>query len=234
MKKCLISLMLLISALSLSNVALAEAPKPGADFDVVAQPIPTDNTGKIEVMEIFWYGCIHCYQMEPFLNTWVKKLPSDVYFKRLPGLPNPSWAPMAKAFFAMQTLGVQEKLHTPFFDAIHKTKTLNPTDEKAAIDWVTAQSGLDKLKVEQAFKSFTINTNLNRAAQMFRASGATGVPSLVIDGKYITSSTMAGGNEQALKVADYIIENVRKAKVATPNKAEPVKVDPTKVEPAKK
>ena len=195
--------------LSLSTLAMAEAPKIGTEFDAVAQPISTDNAAKIEVMEIFWYGCSHCYSMDTPLNAWVKKLPSDVYFKRVPGLPNQSWAPMAKAFYAMETLGVAEKLHTPLFDAINKSKTLNPTDEKAAIAWVTQQSGMDKLKVEQAFKSFTINTNLNRAAQIFRASGATGVPSLVIDGKYITSSTMSGGNEQALKVADYIIGNVR-------------------------
>ena len=77
---------------------------------------------------------------------------------------------------------------------------------------------MDKLKVEQAFKSFTINTSLNRAAQIFRASGATGVPSLVIDGKFITSSTMSGGNEQALKVADYIIGNVRADKAKTVKK----------------
>ena len=216
--KSLAILMLSLSTAGISTLAMAEAPKIGAQFDAVAQPIATDNAAKIEVMEIFWYGCIHCYQMDAPLNAWVKKLPSDVYFKRVPGLPNPSWAPMAKAFYAMETLGVAEKLHTPLFDAINKSKTLNPTDEKAAIAWVTAQSGLDKLKVEQAFKSFTINTNLNRAAQIFRASGATGVPSLVIDGKFITSSTMSGGNEQALKVADYIIGNVRADKAKTAKK----------------
>ena len=209
---------LAVLMLTLSTMAFAEAPKIGTDFDAVTQTIPTDNAAKIEVTEIFWYGCSHCYSMDAPLNAWVKKLPSDVYFKRVPGLPNPSWAPMAKAFYAMETLGISEKLHTPLFDAVNKSKTLNPTDEKAAIAWVTQQSGMDKLKVEQAFKSFTINTNLNRAAQIFRASGATGVPSLVIDGKYITSSTMAGGNEQALKVADYIIGNVRADKAKTVKK----------------
>jgi protein dithiol oxidoreductase (disulfide-forming) len=208
MKKFLTGLLLILSTHILP--ALAE----DQPFDAVAQVIPTDNPAKIEVMEIFWYGCIHCYHMDPLLNAWVKRLPSDVYFKRVPGLPNASWAPMAKAFYAMETLGVQEKLHTPLFDAVNKQKTVNPTDEKAIIEWVTKQSGLDKLKVEQAFKSFTTNTNLNRAAQIFRASGATGVPSLIIDGKYITSSTMSGGNEQALKTADFIIGNVRKDKAA--------------------
>ena len=209
---------LAILMLTLSTFAFAEAPKIGGQFDAVAQPIATDNAAKIEVTEIFWYGCSHCYSMDAPLNAWVKKLPNDVYFKRVPGLPNPSWAPMAKAFYAMETLGISEKLHTKLFEAIHKTKALDPTNEKAAIEWVTLQSGLDKLKVEQAFKSFTINTSLNRAALVFRNSGATGVPSLVIDGKYITSSTMAGSNEQALKTADYIIGNVRTDKAKTVKK----------------
>ncbi len=220
-KKGLAVLMLSLGSLSFAPLSMAEAPQVGTNFDAVAQPIATDNAAKIEVMEIFWYGCIHCYDMEKPLSAWVKKLPSDVYFKRMPGLPNASWAPMAKAFYAMETLGVAEKLHTPLFEAVHKSKTVNPTDEKAVIAWVTQQSRMDKSRVEGAFKSFTINTNLNRAAQVFRASGATGVPSLVIDGKYITSSTMNGGNEQALKVADYIVENVRKDKAAANAKSAP-------------
>jgi thiol:disulfide interchange protein DsbA len=220
MKKFFAIFIFSLCTLVMGTVAMADVPKLGTEFDAVAQPISTDNPAKIEVIEIFWYGCPHCFHMEEPLNAWVKKLPKDVYFKRVPGLPNPSWAPMAKAFYAMETLGVGEKLHTKLFEAIHKQKTLNPTDEKAAIDWVIQQSGLDRLKVEQAFKSFTINTDLNRAAQIFRNSGATGVPSLVIDGKYITSGTAAGGNEQALAVADYVIANVRadKAKAATPAK----------------
>jgi thiol:disulfide interchange protein DsbA len=212
---------LAILMFAFSSLSFAEAPQTpqaGDQFDAVAQAVSTDNPAKIEVLEIFWYGCGHCYSMDAPLNAWVKKLPSDVYFKRVPGLPNPSWAPMAKAFYAMETLGVSEKLHTKLFEAIHKTKTLDPTNEAAAIAWVTAQSGLDKSKVEGAFKSFTTNTSLNRAAIIFRNSGATGVPSLVIDGKYITSSTMAGGNDQALKVADYIIGNVRTDKAKTAKK----------------
>jgi protein dithiol oxidoreductase (disulfide-forming) len=219
--KGLAVLMLSLGSLSFAPLSFADVPQVGTNFDAVAQPISTDNAAKIEVMEIFWYGCIHCYDMEKPLSAWVKKLPADVYFKRMPGLPNASWAPMAKAFYAMESLGVAEKLHTPLFDAVHKSKSLNPTDEKAVIAWVTQQSKMDKDKVEGAFKSFTINTNLNRAAQVFRASGATGVPSLVIDGKYITSSTMNGGNQQALKVADYIIENVRNDKAAASAKSAP-------------
>ncbi len=204
-----------VMMLAAFNAAAVE-PQIGNAFDKTAQVIATDNPNKIEVTELFWYGCIHCYQMDPALNAWVKKLPADVVFKRVPGLPRPDWAPMAKAFYALEDLKLVEKLHTPLFEAVHKQRTLNPTNEAATIDWITKQSGLDKKKVEEAFKSFSMNNKLNRAAQFFRASGATGVPSLVIDGQFITSSTMAGGNEAALQVADYIITNIRadKAKAA--------------------
>lgn len=205
---------LAVFALLLSSHAFADAPatsfKQGQDFDLTTQVIPTDSQNKIEVVELFWYGCPHCYHMEPVLSAWVKKLPADVVFKRIPALPRAEWAPMAKAFYAMEALGVSEKLHTSLFDAIHKTKTLDPTNEVATMAWITSQSGLDKAKVEEAFKSFSMNTKLNRASQYFRATGATGVPSIIIDGKYITSSTMAGDNDKALKVADYIIGNLRK------------------------
>lgn len=204
MKKLFSALLLLASF----NVFAAD-PQMGKDFDRTAQAIANENPNKIEVVELFWYGCGHCHHMEAPLNAWIKKLPADVTFKRVPALPNQSWAPMAKTYYALETLGLLEKLHTPLFDAIHKQKVLNPTDEKAAIDWVTKQSGLDKIKVEDAYNSFSTNANLKRAANIFRASGATGVPSLVINGQFITSSTMAGNNDLALKTADYIITNIR-------------------------
>ena len=207
MKKILLTLLMF-----LSFPLLAAEPQIGTNFEKTVQVMPTDNKNKIEVMELFWYGCIHCYQMDPMLNEWAKKLPKDVYFKRVPAIPRPEWAPMARAFYAMETLGVSEKLHTAIFDAVHKEKTLNPADEKAILEWVTLKSGLDRKKVEEAFNSFSMNATLNRAAQMFKAAGATGVPSLVIDGKYITSSTMAGGNNEALKITDDIIANIRKDK----------------------
>jgi thiol:disulfide interchange protein DsbA len=213
MKKLFSALLLLASF----NVFAAD-PQMGKDFDRTAQAIANENPNKIEVVELFWYGCGHCHHMETPLNAWLKKLPADVTFKRIPGLPNQSWAPMAKTFYALETLGLLEKLHTPLFDAIHKQKSLNPTDEKAAIEWVTKQSGLDKIKVEDAYNSFSTNANLKRAANVFRASGATGVPSLVINGQFITSSTMAGNNDLALKTADYIIANIRADKAKSAKK----------------
>ncbi len=208
MKKLFASLIFLVSFSAIAD------PQLGTDFSQTTQVIPTENPSKIEVTELFWYGCPHCYHMDPELSVWVKKLPSDVYFKRVPGIPRPDWVPMAKAYYALEALGITEKLHSKLFDAIHKDRVLRPDDERGAIEWVIKTSGLDRKKVEEAFNSFSTNTKLNRATQIFQASGATGVPTLIIDGKFITSSTMAGGNEAALKVADYIIDNVRKDKAS--------------------
>ena len=206
MKKLLASLFLLAS------FNLMAEPQLGKDYEQTTQPLTTTNPAKVEVMEIFWYGCSHCHDFEPLLNPWVKKLPADVAFVRLPGLPNTSWAPMAKTFYVMESFNLGEKYHTALFDAIHKQKALNPTDEVAAANWLTKISGLDKKKVDEAYKSFAVNMKLNRAAQIFRSSGATGVPSLMIDGKYITSSTMTGSYENALKTADFLVAKARAEK----------------------
>ncbi|MFL9609570.1 thiol:disulfide interchange protein DsbA/DsbL [Methylobacillus sp. Pita2] len=206
MKKLLAALMLLVSATAMAD------PQLGNEFNQTAKTIKTDNPAKIEVLEIFWYGCPHCYHLEPSLATWVKKLPQDVYFKRVPGVPRPDWAPAGKAFYALEALNLTEKLHNQLFDAIHKARTVNPTVEAQLIDWITKQGGQDRKKVEEAFNSFSTNNNVVRAMNTFRDSGATGVPAIIIDGRYITSSSMAGGNQNVLKVADYLIDNVRKEK----------------------
>jgi len=208
MKSLLTAFLMLVS-----SIAIAE-PQSGFEYTQTQQVIPTENPAKIEVVELFWYGCPHCYQLEPRLVAWVKKLPGDVVFRRVPGIARPDWAAGGRAFDAMEALGVAEKLHAPLFDAIHKQHSVKPNDDAALIDWITKQSGLDRKKVEEAYNSFSVNTKVMRATQLFRASGATGVPALIIDGKYLTSSSLAGGNEEALKVADYLIEKARKEKGA--------------------
>ena len=200
---------LITAFLMLFAVTACAEPQSGMEYAPTQQVIPTENPAKIEVTELFWYGCPHCNALEPQLAAWVKKLPKDVIFKRVPGIARPDWAPAAKAYYAMETLGLVEKLHSALFDAIHKQHTVRPNDDAALIDWITKQSGLDRKKVEDAYNSFSVNTKMMRATQIFRASGATGVPALIVEGKYLTSSTMAGDNEAALKTTDYLIEKVR-------------------------
>ncbi len=208
MKSLLTALLMLVSSVAIAG------PQAGFEYQQTQQAIPTDNPAKVEVTELFWYGCPHCYELEPHLAVWVKKLPQDVVFKRVPGIPRADWAPGAKAYYAMEALGVLDKLHAPFFEAIHKQRAVKPNDEAGIIDWITKQSGMDRKKVSDAYNSFSVNTKNMRAMQIFRASGATGVPALIIDGKYISSISMAGGTEALLKVADQLIAKARAEKTA--------------------
>lgn len=200
---------ILLLSLLLSGLAFAVEPKFNENFKQTKNKIETSSPGKIEVIELFWYGCIHCYTMDPYLDKWAEALPDDVVFKRVPAIPRKSWVPGAKAYYALETLGLEKQLHEKLFEAIHKEKDLDPNNEKALIDWVTLNGKLDKKEVKSAFNSFAIDTKLKKSYKIFKEAGATGVPTIIIDGNYMTSSTMAGGEQNAIDITNYIIENIR-------------------------
>ena len=200
---------ILLLTLFFSTVVFAVEPKFNVNFKQTKKEIESSSPGKIEVLELFWYGCIHCYSMDPYLEKWADKLPEYVVFKRIPAIPRKSWVPGAKAYFALETLDLEGKLHEKLFDAIHKDKELDPNDEKALINWITLNGNLDKKEVKSAFNSFSIDTKLKKSYKIFKDAGATGVPTIIIDGNYMTSSTMAGGEQNAIDITNYIIENIR-------------------------
>jgi thiol:disulfide interchange protein DsbA len=204
---------LFVLSLLLSFSVNAVDPKPGINFKKTKEEIATDSPGKIEVVEMFWYGCIHCYKIDPYLDEWADNLPEDVVFKKVPAVPRKNWVPMAKAYYALETLELDKKLHEKLFDAIHKTKTVDIGSEQSAINWIAVTSKKDIKDVEAAFKTFSMNAKISNSYKMFRAAGATGVPAIIIDGKYLTSSTMAGGEKNTIELIDYIIDNVRNDKV---------------------
>ena len=198
--------------ISFSTALLAVEPKPGVNFKTTKNIIPTESKDKIEVVELFWYGCVHCFNMDPYLDEWADNLPKDVTFKRIPAIPRKDWIESAKAYYALETLGVVNKLHEKLFDAIHKEKSLKHNDTRALIKWITVNGKLDKKDVESAFNSFSMKAKLSRSYKIFKSAGATGVPTMIIDGKYFTSSTMAGGEQNAIDIMNFIIKNVRKDK----------------------
>ena len=116
----------LVIALSLMPLALAWrgafAQSNGNNVTELNPPLPTESDGKIEVLEFFWYGCIHCYNLEPRLETWLKTKPADVAFRRVPAVLSERWGHDAAVFYAFEALGVLDKLHRPFFDAIHRER----------------------------------------------------------------------------------------------------------------
>src|SRR5471030_772380 len=110
-------------------------PKLGTDYSELKAVQPVETKGKVEVVEFFWYRCPHCYNLEPVLEPWVKKLPADVQFRRVPAVLSDAWAIDAAIFYTFEALGVLDKVHKPFFDAIHKDR-LVITSEPAMTEFL--------------------------------------------------------------------------------------------------
>lgn len=176
----------------------------GRDFVPISQPLATESGGKIEMLEFFWYGCPHCFDLEPLLNRWKQKMPADVAMRRVPGIFRDSWVPGARTFYALESLGELERLHGELFNAVHIDK-LASDNEKAILDWV-ARKGVDRKKFEDAAKSFAVESKVSRAKQLTRASRIEGVPALIVDGRYLAT---AQTHEAMLGVVDQLIAKVR-------------------------
>jgi thiol:disulfide interchange protein DsbA len=192
-------------------------PAAGIDYQQLASPQPTDTPEKIEVIEFFWYGCPHCYSFEPVLEPWVKKLPKDAQFRRIPAIFNEAWGQAARAYYALEAIGEVSRLHKPLFDAIHAGSRLDPANEAAVTEWLGKQ-GVDTKKFTAAYRSFTVEGKVKRAAQLTQAYKLDGVPAMAVNGKYVVSASANTTREQLLAVTDYVIEQSRKESKAAPKK----------------
>ncbi len=183
--------------------------KEGVNYEKLSAPQPTETADKIEVRELFWYACPHCYKLEPELQAWLEKKPADVEFVRMPAVLGPNWELLARAYYTADILGVLDKVHEPIFDRLHKQRKRirTPEDVKA----VFIENGVSEDEFDNAFASFAVITKTNRSKRVREMYGISGVPTLIINGKYRTSATMAGGNRQMLEVVDYLVEQERKA-----------------------
>jgi thiol:disulfide interchange protein DsbA len=193
------------------QTAVADNTDPYAGkYDVLKAPQATNVAkGKIEVLELFWYGCPHCYSFKEMLDTWAKKFPQDVELVLFPAVFSQKWATLAKAYYTAEALDVVEKLHAPLFKAIHENhRNLNDTAELAK---VFAENGVSTEEFNKVFNSFGVNNKLSRAMEITPKYEVSGVPALVINGKYRLSSEKTEGYENMLKIADYLIEKERKA-----------------------
>ena len=186
----------------------------GADagYTTLANALPVENPRKVEVAEFFWYGCIHCYNLEPALEAWLPKLPQDAYFRRIPAVFNERWAIDAAIFYAFDSLGVLEKLHRPFFDAIHNDRL--KTDNPAALNEWLVKNGVDPKKLEAATKSFGVQSKVKRAAQLTSASKIDGTPALMVHGRYTISTEQGRSQEGMLASAERLIAVVRRTLAA--------------------
>lgn len=179
----------------------------GKDYIPTQTPVPATRGQEIEVQEFFWYGCPHCYHLEPELTQWLKSLPKDVIFKRTPAVLNDSWERLAKIYFAEKHMGLTEQLHGRVFDAIFKDH-LNLQDRQAMTQWLQEQ-GFDSVRFMHIYDSFTVSNDIRRARTIEESAGITEVPTIVVDGRYMTSPSMTGDYAHLFGVINGLIEQAR-------------------------
>jgi thiol:disulfide interchange protein DsbA len=200
---------LALSLLTLAFGAVAQQA-PSTPYERLQPAQPTDvPQGKIEVIEFFWYGCPHCYRLEPSLNAWLKNKPADVVFKRIHAIPSEAWGLHAYIYYTLETMGLLDQLHDKVFDAIHKDRK-NLTNAKILDQWLT-ENKVDPAKYHEVEKSFTVNAKVKRAAQQTAAYKVDGVPRVFVDGKLYTGPEFAGGEDKIMSAVDEMIAAERKA-----------------------
>ena len=189
-----------------SAAALAQRPQ----YTLLNPPQPTDS-GKIEVIEFFWYACPHCYHLEPSVAAWQKAAPKDVVFKRVPAT-TANWATLASVYYTLEAMGILDQYHAKIFDAIHK-QNINLSKSDLRDEWL-AKQGIDVAKYREVEKSFSVTTKMQRAKQMTASYKIDSVPQLIVDGKYVVSSESAGGQERMFQAVDQAVAAARKEKTA--------------------
>ncbi|MBU1331919.1 MAG: thiol:disulfide interchange protein DsbA/DsbL [Gammaproteobacteria bacterium] len=199
-----------LAGASLFGIAAHAATiEEGKQYVTLSSPVPVSVPGKIEVVELFWYGCPHCYQFEPTLNPWVEKLPDDVNFVRVPALFGGAWNMHGQLYITLDTMKVEQQVHDAVFRAIHQEgKKLAGPEEMASF---VATQGIDRDAFLKTFNSFAVKGRMEKAKKLAMAYQITGVPVLIVNGKYRFDIGSSGGPEQALQVADQLIAKERAA-----------------------
>jgi len=198
MKKLLLFLFLFANSAFLYAADFNE----GTHYKKVA-PQSTDSGDKIEVLEFFWYGCPHCFTFEPYLQSWKKTKPANVEFIRLPAMFRPEWEVQARAYYALSNMGVIEDVHIKIFEAVHKhKKRLNSMEAMA--DFVE-KNGVNKEMFIKEYNSFSVDGMVRKAKKKQKAYNIEGVPSVAVNGKYLTSGSMSGSYDNLIKIINYLI-----------------------------
>jgi protein dithiol oxidoreductase (disulfide-forming) len=210
-----------VSLLLLVGLAQA-APQAGKDYLAINPAQPTDSGDKVEIVEIFSYMCPHCHEFESKVAAWVKQLPADAQFRRMPVVfGRASWETLARTYYALEAMGEIERVHPKIFAAIHDDNVILQQKE-VLFDWI-AKQGVDGKKFAGAYDSFSMGGKIQRSTQRAQSYGINGVPSIVVDGKYMVSTTQAGNYENMLKIVDELVKQARASKKAAATKSQPQK-----------
>ena len=196
------------SLLPAGALAQARPPQAGTDYVLLDQPAGVEApAGKIEVVEFFWYSCGHCNSFEPALEAWIKQAPKDVAVRRVPVAFQDSFVPQQRLYYALEAMGLLDKMHAKVFAALHVDK-LSLARADQITEWV-AKQGVDKAKFTEQFNSFSVTTKASRATRLQNAYRVEGVPALGVAGRFYTDGSLAKSMGRALQIVDFLVNSVR-------------------------
>ena len=185
----------------------------GKEYVRLRNPQPVETGKKIEVIEFFSYGCPHCSDLEPILQAWMQKLPPDVQFRRVPVMFQQRWEALAKIYYTLDAMGDETRLSPEVFKAVH-VNGVPLYQDKAFFDWA-ASHGLDRTRVAEVYGSFAVSSKFNRAKALAQAYNIQSVPTIIVDGKYLTASDRVGTHSAMPPVLDALIAKARAERAKT-------------------
>ncbi|MFK7854578.1 MAG: thiol:disulfide interchange protein DsbA/DsbL [Granulosicoccus sp.] len=209
-RRSLFSLVFLSCLSITATTAIAQSNPDG--YETLTTPVAvnpaTAESGNVEVVEFFWFGCPHCFNFEPSINEWNESKPDYVDFVREAPPFNPSWLPHSQAFYAAKVLGVTDVMFEPFFNAIHIER--QPLRDAESISDFVATLGIDSEQFLSAMKSREVQVLIEQSLELAIEVGVRGVPSVLINGKYMTSNSIAGGHDQIIQAINTLTEQEKK------------------------
>ncbi|MEM7078851.1 MAG: thiol:disulfide interchange protein DsbA/DsbL [Pseudomonadota bacterium] len=201
----------LVALLGALSTGAAEKFVAGTHYQTLDIPVKTLDPDRIEVVEVFSHACIHCYNFDPYVESWHTEQDGDVVFDRLPAIFSDDWEAIAQAYYAAQTLGVLEQMHKPLFTALHdERKDIRKAEVLQLLFEEQADVSAEDFGV--AYNSFSVRSRVAQAKAKTRAYKVTGVPTMVVEGKYLIDGRSAGGNVAMLQVVDFLVDKERDAR----------------------
>lgn len=207
-------------ALMAGLAGTAQAAEPyvaGRDYTVLSNPGGVEKPGLIEVREFFWYGCPHCYKLEPYVANWLKTKPADINFVRTPAAMNPVWEQNARGFYAVEMMGLTARVHEPLFNAIQVGR--QRLFDQASLGQFYARQGVDLNKFNALYNSFPVAGKIAQSRALATRYQLDGVPAMVVNGKYVVK----GEDAKVVQVVNYLIAKERASRPRAANTAAPVR-----------
>ena len=186
----------------------ALVPVTAQQYQVLGKPVPvTPPAGTIDVVEFFSYACPHCFEFEPVLENWLKTKPANIHFHRSPVHFLQNAANFQPMYFALEAMGLVDTMQQKVFNAFHLEH--QRLDKPESIAAFMTKNGVDATRFMSVFNSFGVRTKVAQATQLFDAYGIDGVPTLGVQGRFVTSPSLAKGEAQTLAALDYLVAQVR-------------------------